>query len=369
LSLSCAFHILTPTRRPRGMVNLCLIAYHRCYTPSLGATALIHIAYGEDDFAVKDFVARIKREYGGAESGDSNTVRLEGSKTTPREIIAASHTIPFLAPKRLVIIEGLFSRFEKQSRGGRGKSKAQAMKDWETLPDQLRAMPESTILVLIDGKLDKANPLLQTLSPIASVKECVPMSVKGPELGAWVRSRAKASGCDISPRAQRLLIDLIGNDLWILSNEIEKLCLYTGGKRIEESDINLLVSYVKEANIFTMVDAIVERRLAVASRLAHQLLDDGASPTYLMHMVTRQFRFLIQMKELMTQNVPAGAIGKRIGLSSGFALEKTTEQAHLYSMDRLREAYRKLLDADVSVKTGALNPVLALDLLITELCA
>lgn len=329
---------------------------------------MIYIAHGEDDFAIKELVAQIKQECRGAELGDSNVVRLEGSKTTPREIVAVSHTIPFLAPKRVVIVEGLLGRFEKQSRGGRGKAKAQGVKDWEALPDQLRAMPESTILVFVDGKLEKANPLLQMLSPIAKVKECVPLNVKGPELSDWVRSRSKASGCDISPRAQKLLIDLIGNDLWILSNEIEKLCLHAAGKRIEEADINVLVSYVKEANIFTMVDAIVERRLAVAFRLAHQLLADGASPTYLLHMITRQFRFLIQIKELIAQSVSAGTIGKRIGLSSGFALEKATEQAHLYSMDRLREAYRKLLDADVSIKTGALNPELALDLLITDLC-
>ena len=219
---------------------------------------------------------------------------------------------------------------------------------------------------MFDGKVSKSKPLLKNLAPVAQVREYVPP--RGMELQNWIRSRVTGNGCEISPVALRLLTDLIGNNLWILSNEIDKLCLYAKERRIEEADVNLLVSYARESNVFAMVDAIVQRRLGMASRLKHQLQDEGSAPPYLLYMITRQFRLLIQAKMLSTQRLPMSTIGSKLGLPSGFVLEKTLEQARGYSLGRLKDTYRKLLETDLSIKTGAVDGEVALDLLITELC-
>ena len=319
---------------------------------------MLYILYGEDDFLLKEAVKRIKAEHEDG-LGETNTTLLEGEKLSLAELIATCNTMPFLAPKRLVFVEGLLSRFE-------GKQSSPELKEWDGLIEYVHNMPASTILVLIDGKLAKSNPLLKGLARKAEVKEFAPL--KGVELQKWIRSRVVERGGKISPSASQLLADLIGSNLWILSNEIEKLCLYTKGRRIEESDITLLVSYAKEANIFVMADAIAERRLKMASRLLHQLLEEGSAPPYLLYMITRQFRLLIQAKQLIAQRVPLDLVGNKIGVSSEFVLEKVVEQARKHSLRRLAETYRKLLDTDLAIKTGALQGELALDLLLTELC-
>jgi DNA polymerase-3 subunit delta len=327
---------------------------------------VLYILYGEDDFSVKESLAKIKAESGGAELAGANTALFDGSKIRLNELLAACNTVSFLAPKRLVIVEGLLGRFERGEKRRSGKTSAPEIKDWAELGEHVPNMPESTVLVLIDGELGKANLLMKNLAPVAKIKEC--KSPKGSELQNWVRSRVTENGGKISPQASKLLTDLIGNNLWILSSEIGKLCLYAGERRIEVADVNSLVSYARESNVFTMVDAIVQRRLGMASKLMHQLLDEGAAPPYLLFMITRQFRLLIQAKSLIAQRLPLNIIGSKIGLTNEFVLEKTLEQARGYSLQRLEKTYRKLLDADISIKRGILEGELALDLLVTDLC-
>jgi DNA polymerase-3 subunit delta len=230
-------------------------------------------------------------------------------------------------------------------------------------------MSESTALVLIDGRLSKDNPMLTELGPQAKVMEFKP--IRGDELKSWIESRvAKVEG-RISPRALRLLSDLIGSNLRLLAIEIDKLCLYAQGRMIEEKDVKSLVTEAREFNVFNMVDAILERRVDEAIRLLHRLEDDGSAPPYLLFMITRQFRVVIQAKDLQQQRRKADEMRRTLGITKDFILQKTMKQSRAHSMERLNEIYRKLLDTDISIKTGRFKGdggALALDLLICELC-
>lgn len=324
---------------------------------------MLYILYGEDNFSIRESLTRIKADCGGAELGESNTILLEGGKVSLNELVSICNTMSFLSPKRLVVIEDLLRRFEtKGKRRGEGSPE---LKDWSPLPEHVASMPQSTVLVLVDGKLGKANPLLKKLSPLAEVREYTPL--KGTDLHNWLRARVAGDGSNISPGALRLLVDLLGNNLWILASEVEKLCVHAGGRRIEEEDVRSLVSYAREANVFAMVDAIVHHRPEMASRLMHQLLDEGSPPPYLLYMITRQFRLLVQARRLIAQGWPVKSVGAKIGETTEWRLEKVLRQARGYSLRRLEQSYRRLLHTDLSIKTGMIDGVVALDLLVVDL--
>ncbi|MBC8429359.1 MAG: hypothetical protein H8D89_00120 [Dehalococcoidia bacterium] len=117
-----------------------------------------------------------------------------------------------------------------------------------------------------------------------------------------------------------------------------------------------------------MVDAILDFKAGIAEQLLEQLLQRGASPAYLLVMLSRQARMIVQAKELRRQRKSDVEIQNRLGLTSGFALRKTLEQAQRYPLERLKEVYHKLLEADLSIKTGKYEGGLVLNLLIAELC-
>jgi DNA polymerase-3 subunit delta len=116
-----------------------------------------------------------------------------------------------------------------------------------------------------------------------------------------------------------------------------------------------------------MVDAILESRTGEAQRMLRQLLREGESPAQLLVMLARQVRIIFQIREMEGQGLARVEVQTRLGLSSDYVLRKAWEQAGRYSSARLREVYHRLLDADVSIKTGRTDGELALDILIAEM--
>jgi len=153
-----------------------------------------------------------------------------------------------------------------------------------------------------------------------------------------------------------------------MASEIKKLVLFTSGCRIEEGDVKTLVSYAQQASVFAMVDAIVEFKAELAEQLLQRLLQAGAAPAYLLVMLSRQVQMIVRARELRNQGKPGIEIQRKLGLTSEFALRKTLEQASRYSFPRLKEVYRQLLEADLSIKTGKYDAELALNILVAELC-
>jgi len=326
---------------------------------------LLYVLLGEDDFSLRRSLEEIKGSIGDPAILATNTTVLEGQQVTLDRLRTVCETVPFLAERRLVIINGLLERFEAKSKSSRGKSGVK-QNEYKSLGEYFGKIPESTILVLIDGKITGRNPLLRELSARAKVKS-FPL-LKGAELRQWMQRRVGEMGGSISPPAVDLLARFVGGNLWLMTNEIDKLVLFTSGRRIEEEDVRLVVSYAQEANVFAMVDAILEFKAGVAEQLLQQLLQRGAAPAYLLVMLSRQLQTIVRVKALRNQRKPEIEIQNKLGLTSDFALRKTLEQADRYPVERIKEAYNKILEADLSIKTGKYDGELALNILIAELC-
>ncbi len=329
---------------------------------------LLYILHGEDDFSLTRSLEEIKKGLGDQSLLAANTTALEGQQLSLDQLKAVGETVPFLAEKRLVIIQGLLGRFEPQLKSRRQKKTAsptEQNRQDKAFADYLSKLPDSTVLVLIDGRIRSTNPLLKQLSARAKVRS-FPM-LKEPQLRQWIEKEVSVQGATMSPEAVDLLARLVGGNLWVMTNEINKLALFASGRRIEVDDVKAVVSSAQEANVFAMVDAILDFKAGVAEQLLEQLLNRGASPAYLLAMLSRQARLIVRARELRRQRQSEAEIQNRLGLAS-FALRKTLEQAQRYSLERLKQVYGKLLQADLSIKTGKYDGELALNLLIAELC-
>jgi DNA polymerase-3 subunit delta len=277
-------------------------------------------------------------------------------------------TLPFLAERRLVIVTGLMERFEPRSKP-RGKATSRLSSqpsEYKLIAGHLNKIPDSTILVLVDGGISSHNPLFVELSKKAEVKS-FPL-LRGAKLRQWIGWRVKEAGGSISAPAVDLLARVVGSNLWTMANEIDKLLLFTSGGRIEDEHVKTVVSYVQQASVFTMVDAILEFKANVAEQALEQLLNRGVSPAYLLVMLSRQVQMVVRVKELRNQGKSKVEIQNKLGLTSDYALQKTLEQADRYTLERLKEVYHQLLEADLSIKTGRYGGELALNILIAELC-
>ena len=125
----------------------------------------------------------------------------------------------------------------------------------------------------MDAAVNRGNPLLRPIRSVAQVHEFRLPSVR--DMPGWVRQRADKLGAAIEPNAVSALVDAIGNDTRLVDSELRKLALYRSDGRIRRQDVEAMVSYVREANIFAAVDAALEGRAGVALRSVHQLMDRG----------------------------------------------------------------------------------------------
>ena len=329
---------------------------------------MLYVLYGEDDFSRQLALNEIKSTIGDETALATNTTVLEAPQATVNQLRTVAEAMPFLAEKRLVIIQGLLERFEPRAKSGRRKKTASVsnrQNECQPLADYLVAIPDTTVAVLVDGEISNKNPLLGALSARAKVKS-FPLLAKE-QLIRWINNRVAGRGGSISPSAVALLTDYVGSNLWVMSNEIDKLVLFAGGGRIEVDDVRQVVSYVQEGSVFNLVDAILEFRGGTAEKLAEQLRQKGASPAYILVMLTRQVRFVVRVKELKNQRRSEAEIMGRLAMTSSFALRRTQEQASRYSMARLKEVYHQLLETDLAIKTGRYNAELALNILVAEL--
>ena len=326
---------------------------------------MITILYGKDDFSVHEALASLKSELDSDGMLADSTDRVVGSSARPDALLALYQTTPFLSAHRLVVVEGLLGRFEPSGRRPRrGKKKETALGPWETFSEGLQALPESTALVFLDGPLTARNPLLQALRPLAEVREF--KLLRQAEVAGWINQRAQRYGVVLEARAVVSLATLVGSQLWILDSELQKLAVYANGRPVTEEDVRSLISSAREPNVFAMADAAIEGRSRVAADLLQRLLADGEPPQRLLAMIARQYRLLLLTKELLAQRVRPPEISARLGVQ-GFVIQRILKQAPTYTIERLRQAYRRLLEADLSVKRGIFDDETALQLLLPDL--
>ena len=332
---------------------------------------MLYIFYGQDGYSINQAVDEVKAGLGDSDTVATNTSVLEARALTPREFRNTCDALPFLGSHRLVIINGLLGRFEavrvtRRSGKAAGKSAA-VLGEWEDLDSYIPQMPDTTVVILLESDVKAHNPLLRRLSPVAEVRSFP--ALRGGDLKVWIQQLVAQEGGTIAPRAVNLLVEFIGGDLWAMTGEIQKLLLYCRERPISEEDVRRLTSHLQEASIFALVDAVAEGRTESAQRILHRLYRDGVAPVHILVMITRQFRLIAQAVDLK-RGISRAEIQNRLGLKSSYALDRTLAQARTYDLDSVKQAYDKLLETDLAIKTGRYSDKLALELLVIELaCA
>jgi DNA polymerase-3 subunit delta len=330
-------------------------------------TPTCYVFHGADEFTRAETLADFKRRLGPPDTVDLNTTLLDRGTLTLAELRHACDAIPFLAEKRLVIVKGLLRRLTPR----KGQETPAAQREYlDALANYLPHLPETTRLVFVeDGPLPAQHPILQLAQQEAwgYAKRFDPPDARA--LPRWVEKRVRKHGGEIEPQAAAHLAAVVGTDLRLLDQEIAKLVTYTNAERaITSADVDAVVPYAQAAVVFDLVDALGHRDGRTAAQTLHRLLDAGEHPLGLLAMIVRQFRLLIQVKELKAERATTRDIAQALRLHP-FPAGKLANQATHFTGAQLETVYRHLLDTDVAIKRGEIEAEVALDLLVAGLAA
>ncbi|PLX26712.1 DNA polymerase III subunit delta [Candidatus Parcubacteria bacterium] len=327
---------------------------------------MLFFIHGQDTFRCKEKLNEIKNKFEReVDKTGSAIMFIDGEKADINEINEASGAGSLFSKKRLIIIENIFENKNKE-----------ILKELKTyFEEQEKKQDEnSNIFVIIhSGNIDKRSVLWKYLSSQKFVQEFELLSATA--ASAWVVERAKNKQAHISRNASLKLTALFGSDLWKLDSELNKLINYKNAKvsklldsvtEIKDDDIELMCRGNVDENIFAFSDAIANKNKSQAVMLLENELEAGVAPTYLMHMITRQFRILIQVRRALDDGLSQRKISTELKLHP-YVVQKSIQQAGNFTEQKLKIIFSKLLKLDKELKTGQSDFKITIDLLFMKL--
>lgn len=315
---------------------------------------MIYFLFGEDTYQIKEEVELIKSRFLEKNKSGAEIVSFEFPETDLERIKNALNSASFLFGKRLVVIKNLITK------GGEELKKGFV----EYLKTKKEFANES--LFIEKGEAQKKDPLFKELYKKSGVKKEFNY-FEGRILNDWILKKVKEKSGKISHEAISYFVSSVGKNLWRISNEINKLVNFCGKKEIKKEDVELLVQEKIEPDIFRTIDAIAAKNKKEALFYLHKHLKAGDNEIYLRGMIAYQFRNILKTRALLEKKLTREEIQKRTGIHQ-YVLGKTLPQVKNFNMETLKSIYNKLLKIDLAVKTSKIEPKIALDLLVVELC-
>jgi len=366
-------------------------------------TNKISLFFGEDNFTIAEEIKKAKEDF--AKNFDEmniseidwenqNLGEKEKLSELQNELMANSL---FSLDKLLIVRNSLFSKTATDTphpnplpqkeeatsppfkRGAGGISD----KKEELILKYLENPQERTKIFFIENNLDRRKKIYKELAKLEKtglVKTKEFITPANFNFDFWLKNRVAKLGGKIENSAIKTLAISLGKgmaqkdrnknlkqsyNLWEADNEISKLVSYCDGKEIINEDVQLLVQSKVDLNIFNLIDSISSKNKSKSALLLNQQIEKGLNEIYILTMFVYQFRNLLKIKSLLEQNLSNQEIAVKAKMHP-FVIQKSIEQCQRFEMKDLKKIYQKLFDADLAIKTGKINPRLALDLLVVS---
>ena len=319
--------------------------------------ARLHFLFGNDEFAISRKLKEFESDFPDPTTADLNITRLDGRALGEEELNTAVNAMPFLAKRRLVLLAHPSSKYNNPT----------ARKKFFEF---LEKSPESTRLVLYETveprDADKHWLVKWAEKNSAAIQTKAFMLPRLKDMTGWIVNETKQQGGQIDGRAADVLKDMVGVDTRQAGMEIAKLLAYVNWSRpVTSEDVEAVSIVSSQQSVFDFVDSMSAGNGKTAQHLLHRLLE-SEDVFSVWGMVIRQFRLLIQAREILDEGGNQNDAARAMGVHP-FVAEKTTQQARHFEMDTLEAIYRRLLKIDLDVKTGQIALDLALDQLVMEL--
>lgn len=326
------------------------------------------LIYGEEKYLIRECIKQVMLKINNLP--ELNIITLENENTSMDNIINACETMPFMSEQKIVHIknpEFLKKSGKNTSTENQTVEKALDTGISEQLTNYFKDISEDLIiLITFDGEIELKNKLailVKNLGTLIQLNE-----LKGAELQKYAAEIFQNHGKNINKSELIYFISEVGTSLSVIENEVGKLCMFNIGEDfITKDDIDAIVSKTAESNIFKMVDNISKKDAAKAVSILNTLLFQKEEHLKILAMIIRQYRLLLTIKLNVINKIPIEELRSHLKLNE-YVFQNMIKLCGLYSEISLKRALSCLLKTDSEIKSSKLNPDLALEMLVVELC-
>jgi len=315
--------------------------------------------YGQDTFRSRLYLKEQVEKFKQARDPQGyNVVFVDGKKVEPGKVVSEITAVPFLSPKRLVVVENILSSSDKDLLG--------------ELVDRIKnnGIHENNIVIFWQGdSLGKVKEVKELEKVLKKEKYAQEFSqLAGSQLATWIVSEIKKRRSEISSQAVNYLAQNAGFDMWFLTSLLDQVCAYAQNKEISLADVNIFLEEKIDDNIFNMVNMLVAGNKKESYKLLQEQRRLGEDDFKIFGLVVWQFRTLLMIRSLfdLQDNATSDSMAKQLGLHP-FVVKKNLSLVKRYNKKQLANIYDQLLEMDFKAKTGQADLGLELDLLVQQL--
>ncbi|GFH96129.1 putative protein YqeN [Lachnospiraceae bacterium] len=305
----------------------------------------VYLLFGEERYLKRQYRDKLKSALC-APDDNMNNHFYEGKNLSVGEVIDLAETLPFLAQRRVIFMDnsGLFKS------GG------------EQMAEYLKNQNESTVLIFTEAEVDKRSKLYKAVQSQGCAVEFAPQDEK--TLKRWVAGVLGKEGKKIAESTVLQLLNKTGTDMENIQMELEKLVCYCMDREVvEPGDVEAVCTTRVSNHIFDMVTAIAEKRRKDALQLYYDLLTLKEPPMRILFLIARQCNLLLQARAMKSKGLSNKEMASGLGVPP-FAVGKYLSQASRFKSAVLRQALTKCVEAEEAVKTGRMNDVMSVEILI-----
>lgn len=325
----------------------------------------IYLFYGREFYLIDNAIKVLKSTLNPSMI-DFNLEIIDGKETNLSQITNCIETLPFMDERKIVIVKD----FELLQ----GKKKNFTDSDEEIFLKHLENISQTTTLVFLAyGEIDKRKSLVKKINKIGIVHNCDKLADM--ELFKWIKREFNKNEVDIDNQEIMYFIEQEGyrdknseKTLSDLLNEIKKIVAFTGkSNKVTKEIIDKLSSKKVENDIFKLIEYIGERKASSAMKILNDMLSEGESVLGIFAMISRQFRLIMQVRQLQNQGHTQKSISQRLNIQ-GFIVSKALRQASNFSDEIIIEILNYILESDYNIKRGLIREKLSMEILISQYC-
>ena len=309
------------------------------------------------------------------DSRDFGLFEFDLAETSLNEVLDRARTPSLMAPFQVFFVRGVKTLFGRGSNEGKiGAIEAYCK---NPNPAALLVFVADYIGIPADARRmemtdkDRYQKIREDLGPFCGIVEL--SRVQEGEAVRWIGEYCVRRGVKIDADGARELVDALGGDMTMVSNELEKLILYAGEKgKITLGDVETMVLAAKQRSLYELTDAISSKDRVRALGVLDALLSTGDGEDVAighLYMLAKTFRQMLVIRErnVRDQRMLWAALWKGFGVPS-FAADNIIRQAHRYKSKReLTRAIRLVAKADLALRSSPPSKRLVFEKLVLDL--
>ncbi len=309
-----------------------------------------YLFYGAEKYLIEKYINDIVEAL---ELKDDvmNYVVINGKERPVEDVIDAFQTLPFFAEKRVVIVKD--SEYFVKGR-----------KDTEIFIESLKNLPETTVLIFQEDKVEKNLRTYKAFEGISKV--CAFEQADEKTLESFVLDYVKGYDIEIDKTTLVFFLQCVSMDMKLIELELQKIISFIGDKkRIEKEDIDNICSKTLDYKVFSLINVMAEKKPLNAVDTFSKLIESKESPLMVLSLIGRHMKILFQVKVLLSEGKIINDISKTLGLPS-FAVKDYVKQSKNFSSKELYKSIEECLKVDVGIKRGEFTDYDAVWKLILE---